>query len=192
MRTKILWLFLTFAVLIGILWQFYPLEDANKRIHQLPVAGSDFEGKDLDLTPIETSFFKGVNYIKRLYTVGEDHYFIYILDGTRNRHAVHDPTYCFRGGGWEVTKKENYPIDGGIASRYFLERGTQRKEVLLWFSDGSLQYASPYYYWWQTTLRRLTLGTSNLEPVLIVIQPLHGSNKEWNEFFEQFPQILKI
>ena len=124
--------------------------------------GPDFKGYNISLTPMEKEIFHDVNMIKRIYEIGKEKSFIYALDGTHNRHAVHDPTYCFRGSGWEIVSQDYYPIPGGNALLFKLYKQdtNQKKEALLWFSDGTHHYASPLRYWLETALRRLTLGYS--------------------------------
>jgi hypothetical protein len=192
-RAAALWIVLGLAVVLGLLWQFVKLPDADLRIHQLPMQGVGFTGYDLPLSEDELKFFANVNMVKRVYQVGDQRYFIYVLDGTHNRHAVHDPTYCFRGSGWEVVSQKPFPVEGGMGALYQLVKGKERKDALLWFSDGKERFASPFEYWWKTTLRRLTLGRSGPEPVLIVIQPLKATeDTNWNKLLQQFPELSKI
>lgn len=184
--------FLSLVIVIGIIWQFFPLTNAQARLDKIPLSGPDFSGENIPVTPQELEYLPHVNIIKRLYTVGDEKYFIYVLDGTANRHAVHDPTYCFAGGGWTVINTQDIPFQNGSASIYTLQKGDQTRRVLLWFTNGKTVFASPWRYWWETTLRRLTLGSYGQEPVLVVVQPLTPGEKNWKEFFDQFPQIILI
>lgn len=189
-----LWVFIGVAIFLGALWQFFPLPDAKNRLEDLPLTGPDFKGYNVPVTPVEKEIFTNVNMIKRIYEIGKQKAFIYVLDGTHNRHAVHDPTYCFRGSGWDIIKQEYYPIKGGTALLFQLGKkdSTEKREALLWFSDGKHHDASPFRYWIKTALRRLTLGYSGPEPVLIVIQPINTETLDWNAIFEKFPEILQI
>lgn len=190
---KVLWIGLFVAIVLGILWQFFPLKDAQNRLDALPLNAPGVEGKNLPITPLELEFFKNVNMIKRSYLIGDQKAFIYILDGTHNRHAVHDPVYCFRGGGYEILSKRPYALKNGEGSLYVISKGKEKREALLWFSDGTSHFNSPVRYWLSATLRRLTLGASGPEPVLIVIQPI-GEDKplEWDRLLQDFPQLLEI
>lgn len=185
-------LFLLFALLLGTLWQFFPLEGASKRLNSLPLKGEAFFGSILPLTERELHYLRGVDLIKRRYLVGGQEAYLYILDGTQNRHAVHDPAYCFRGGGWSILESGPFPLPQGDASLLTLEKAGEQKEALVWFSTGERRYSSSWRYWLDTTLRRLTLGRSGKEPVLIILLPERSRSLDWQAFFERFPALLSV
>ncbi|MDP1835577.1 MAG: exosortase-associated EpsI family protein [Chlamydiales bacterium] len=189
----LLWSGLTLAVILGLLWQFIPLQDASKRIDELPLYGPSFVGRNIPLSPWEQGFFKNVNVLKRVYRVGGQDLFISALDGTNNRHAVHDPLYCFRGSGWEVVEQKSLPLaDGGSVAFVKLRKGKEEQDAMYWFSNGKEHYDAPLKYWWQATLRRLSLGASSQEPILIVIQPIDKSTLDWKQLVNLFPQLLTL
>lgn len=187
-----LWIFLACAVLVGMLWQFYPLPDALKRMNALPLWGEGYIGKDVPLTPFEQSFFKDVNVIKRIYNVKGQDFFITALDGTHNRHIVHDPYYCFKGTGWTILSERPLHLPHGEATILEISKGEEKKEALFWFSDGKAPYSSAIKYWWQATLRRMTLGLSGQEPILVIVQPLHNKPVDWDKFQQQFQALFKL
>ena len=187
-----LWAGLVIAILLGLFWQFYPLPDAQTRMDALPLFGNDYIGKNIPLTSFENSFFKGVNIIKRIYNVKKQEFFIAILDGTHNRHIVHDPYYCFRGLGWTIDDERHFTTPYGHAALLTISKDKERKEALFWFTDGSQQYTSPMRYWWQTTLRRLTLGRSGPEPILVIVQPMNETPVNWDEFKASFPALFHL
>ena len=188
----LLWIGLIITITLGALWQFYPLPDAQDRLDTLPLQGETFQGKDSPLTDFEKHAFKEVNLIKRIYQAGSQKCFLTVLDGTHNRHIVHDPFYCFRGSGWKLLSKKQIPIDKGHATLLKMRRGIQRREALVWFSDGQKQHASAMTYFVQTTLRRLTLGYSGEEPLLIVIQPLNTQTLNWKALINDIPDLQKL
>jgi len=189
---NVLWILLVCAVGLGLVWQFYPLDDAKNRIDTLPLDGPDYSGKMLFLTPFEEEFFNGVNVLKRVYKIGNRQYFVTILDGTRNRHVVHDPYYCFRGAGWEILNARSVLIPGGDAKLISIEKSGEKKEALFWFSNTKEHYASPMLYWWQSMLRRLSFGLSGPEPILIMIQPLDGEKLDIKALEQQFQPIFQV
>lgn len=192
-RQTFLWLGLAIAVILGLLWQFVPLQDASERLESLPLYGPEFIGKNIPLSGWEKDYFENVNVLKRIYKVGDQNVFITALDGTRNRHAIHDPLYCLRGSGWEVLSQESLPLtDGGSIAFVKLRKDEQTQDALYWFSNGHVHYDSPLKYWWQATLRRLTLGYSGQEPVLVFVQPLDESELNWKQLFRIFPQLLSL
>lgn len=189
---NLLWLGLIFSIALALLWQFYPLPDARQKMDSLPLSGKHFIGKNEALNPFETSFFKGVNIIKRNYSINGQSYFITILDGTHNRHLVHDPYYCFKGMGWDVLNEKSIPILHGYANLITIAKDKKKKDAMYWFTNGTSTYTSPLKYWWQTTLRRLTLGYSGPEPVLIMIQPITGSSIDGKELEQAFPELFNL
>ncbi len=189
---KMLWISLFMAVLLGFLWQLAPLPDAKERLSKLPLKGIGYQGKELSLMPYEEKFLKGANVIKREYEVNGQPFFITALDGTHNRHLVHDPYYCFRGSGWEIVSENSYPLPNGSASLLEIQKGEEKKQALFWFSDGKEIYRSPLRYWGETTLRRLTFGLSGNEPLLIVVQPIGNEEINWKQFSKTFTQLFQL
>lgn len=192
-RQVLLWIGLSLAIILGALWQFAPLDDARDRFDKLPIYGPGFVGQDIALSPWEQDFFKQVNVLKRVYEVAGQRVFISALDGTKNRHAVHDPLYCFRGSGWAVVKQETVPTpDGGTIGLVTLSKDGKQQDAMFWFSDGNKHYDRPLRYWWDATIRRLTLGKSGEEPVLVMVQPIEQSQLNWKEILRTFPQLLAL
>jgi hypothetical protein len=189
---SLLWGSLAAAVIVGALWQFYRLPDAQARFEAFPLDGPGFRGEELFLSPFEEKFFKGVNVLKRLYNVDGNVLFVTALDGSGNRHVVHDPYYCFRGAGWEVLEGREVTVPAGNAELIVIKREGEIKEALVWFSDSRDRYTSPVTYWWQTTLRRLTLGFSGPEPVLVMIQPMSRKDIEVPLLVVEFPQLFEF
>jgi hypothetical protein len=191
--SKWLWIGLVFSVILGALWQLYPMPDASERMRELPFRGTGYIGQDIPLTDFEEAFFKNVGMVKRVYQVNHQNYFLTALDGTKNRHAVHDPYYCFRGGGWEIIKDQNFPLPDGEAKLVEITKGAKRKTALYWFSDGTSQFTSPWRYWWDTTARRLTLGRSGEEPLLVILQPLDDTTDvDWPNVIKTLHPVLRL
>ena len=189
---KCLWAFLAIAIVIGAVWQFFPLANAQDRLNDVPLSGQGFNGQIIPMTEFERGFFKGVNVVKRVYKVGEENFFLTILDGTNNRHVVHDPYYCFEGSGWKITAQKTLDIPGGKADLLSISKEGMDREAIFWFSDGTERYISPLHYWTQATLRRLSLGFSGPEPVLIMIQPLDEKTVDWNQALKALGPVLKV
>lgn len=187
-----LWIFLAIAIVLGLLWQFVPLSNAEERFEALPLVGTQYGGKDIPLTEFEKSFFYRVNILKRGYNVQGDGIFVVVLDGTDNRHIVHDPYYCFKGSGWDIVSEKSVPIPNGTASLVNIRKGSEEKQAMFWFGNGSVNYDSPLKYWMETTLRRLTLGFSGPEPVLVLVQPVNHQTFDWQELPKQFPSLFKL
>lgn len=191
-NNKRLWIFLAIAVILGIAWQFVPLSNAEARLDALPLVGVQFGGKNIPLTDFEKTFFYNVNLLKRLYDVKGELVVVIALDGTDNRHIVHDPYYCFRGSGWDIVEEKAISIPLGDASLVKIRKANEEKEAMFWFSNGTHNYASPLRYWMETTLRRLTLGLSGPEPVLVLVQPVNHLTINEEELSKQFPPLFKF
>ncbi len=185
------WPVLLAAVVITLAWDLVPLPDAASRLLAFPQKGLGFSSVDIPLSRVEASIYRGVKVIKRLYRMRSRSIVLVVIDGSRNRHAVHDPVYCFRGGGWRITAEQFLALPGGTAKLVKLERDGQRTEAVYWFTDGSARHASAPLYWCQTAWRRLTFGTCGAEPLLVVVQPAAGDteNVDWGSVFAQMPQL---
>jgi hypothetical protein len=188
---KILWLALALAVGLSLVWQFVPLRDAGARLDAMPLRGFGFSGRDLPLAEVETSIYQPARVLKRFYQVGRQQVILIAIDGSRNRHAIHDPTFCFRGAGWTIGNARDIPVAGGYARLLSLRKDGRSVEAMYWMSDGHSRHASTLRYWWQTTLRRLTLGRSGDEPVLFVLQPANADSLQWELLLSQFPALLE-
>jgi hypothetical protein len=171
-----------FAAVCGLVWGSYPLPDATARLNSVRPRGPGFASRELPLTDTERTILGRVDLVHRLYRIGKYDVFMTVIDGTRDRHAVHDPRYCFQGAGWRVLNEQPVSIPNGHASWISAVDGDRRLEVLFWFSDGRTAHTSMARYWRQTTLRRITLGGSGPEPVLVVLQLFGHEQPAWTVF----------
>jgi hypothetical protein len=172
-------------------WPF-SMSDAQERLNTIPLESPEFQGQDIPIKKAERELFQNVNILKRLYIIDNKEFFVTVLDGTNNRQAISDPYKCFKNFGWTIEDEQTLPIKGGYASLLEMSKEGEKREALLWYSDGNSPHSSSNRYWLQTTLRNLSFGFSGNEPVLIVIQPLEGGKIDWDKFFKDFPQILEV
>jgi hypothetical protein len=187
----ILWTALSLALALSLVWQFVPLRDASARLNALPLNGLGFQGRDLPLADVEKAIYSPARVLKRIYQVGRQQVIVVAIDGSRNRHAIHDPTFCFRGAGWTIGATRDLPVPGGYVRVLSLTKDNRHIEAVYWLSDGHTRHASALTYWWQTTWRRLTLGHSGAEPILFVLQPVNRESLDWELLLEQFPSLLE-
>jgi hypothetical protein len=192
LNRKLLWAGLAVAVALGLIWQLFPLPDAQARVRALPQSGILYAGQDLPIPPEMRMVFGKAQVLKRGYQVGGQRVIVWVIDGSRNRHAVHDPLYCIRGGGWRIVSQNPFPIRGGSAKLILAEKDGAQAESLVWFSDGNTRHASALRYWGQTTLRRLTLGWSGPEPVLITVQLAGSEVVNWRQLAGQFAPLFEL
>lgn len=188
-RQQLLWIAFAAALILGIAWTAIPLPDAGKRLDALPARGWQISSREVPLAGAENDIFRGARVIKRLYQVGGQRLVLLVVDGSRQRHAVHDPAYCFRGAGWEPTAAGTLPLPRGAARQVRLSRDGRTVEAVYWFTDGHHQHASPARCWVHQTLRRLTFGAWGAPPVLVMAQPVSGESVRWQDLLQQFPAL---
>ena len=190
MKEKVALGLFVLTALLTAAWSIYPLRDAGNRLRALPASGFNFSSRDMPLAPDEATVLGEAGVIKRLYQVGDQCFVMTVVDSTKNRHAVHDPAYCYRGAGWTVENRVAYAVPGGAAALLTLGRGSVRQQVMFWMTDDRTRFAQPLRYWWQATLRRVTLGHAGAAPVLVILQPAVAGAFDWHKLTDSFPQLF--
>jgi hypothetical protein len=188
----ILWISLLFAIVFGAAVKWFPLHAEQNRLQRLPVKGLFFSSQSLPLSQSEMSVFGQAPVIKRYYRFGRHSFVMIVVDGSANRHAVHDPLYCLQGDGWHIKSREAISVDGGQADLLRLSRNGLDREAVFWFSDGLSRHASMIRYWLQTTLRRLTFGLSDPEPVMVILQSTGNEKPDWRSLLHQCDFLFEI
>ncbi len=191
-RLKLLWIFIPCGLLFGIVWEFYPLPDASARLSSLPCSAPGIESHDIALAPAEQMNFVKTTVVRRVAMVRGECVILTVVDGTRNRHAIHDPSFCFRGAGWEISSRSVIQMTNGNALKVHLHKGEGTAEAVYWFSDGASQFSSPLVFWWKTALRRLSLGKSGPEPVLVILASAGASLPDWGEVLRAWPDLQTL
>jgi hypothetical protein len=173
-QKQILMLFsgLFVLVLLALLVRGLELPDASTRIKNFPRQGTMFQSKQVPLTDFEKDMLGTASGYKAIYLWQGLRYAFTIIDGTRNRQAVHDPRYCFRGAGWANTADRTVDFSGGQARRVELEQSGVKSEALFFYSDGENVFDRPLEYWMRATFRRWFRHLGGDEPVLVMIQPV--------------------
>ena len=187
-----LWLALGTVIALSLLWEIVPRTDASARLRRLPVSGFQLASREVPLTPVEASIYHSATVIKRIYQAGHQRCILLAIDGTRDRHAVHDPRYCFRGNGWTIGADQPQTIPGGTARVLQMTKNGQSAEILFWITEGRTRHASALRAWWQSTLRRLTFGLSGDEPVIFILQPMPGETVNWDTLLAEFPALFDV
>ena len=100
--------------------------------------------------------------------------------------------FCFRGAGWEVTGEETVGLSHGEGRLLHLRQDGESAEALYWFSDGEKQFDRPLTYWWKTSLRRLTLGSYGMEPVLVVLTSTGDGIPHWRKLLQDWPELQAL
>jgi hypothetical protein len=181
MKQRILWLTLALTVGIALGWPMIPLKSAHDRLAALPGSSPDFQARPLELSAEDRAFLGKAESAQFLIAMrGGGRLVLSVIDGTGNRHAVHDPAYCFSGAGWKIQSKTLVKLSSGDATRVSLAKGDEKSEALWFFDNGTKQFTSPMDYWLATSLRRITLGHSGDEPVLVTLRSLPGESVDWD------------
>ncbi|WOO42025.1 exosortase-associated EpsI family protein [Rubellicoccus peritrichatus] len=179
-KLLLLWALLVFAVLLTIIWEVVPLPDASRRLAAIPEHGPGFASRELPLSDLERDSLGKATALKRLVISDPGVPIILsIIDGTHNRHAVHDPVYCFVGEGWNIVEEKDIEIPSGHARYLLLERNGENCEAVYWFDDNDRRFTDPTDYWMQATLRRLSFGQSGEEPILVLMRSIPGQATNW-------------
>jgi hypothetical protein len=166
-----LWIAAFASIGCGVAWGLYPLPGAGERLHAVPLESGRFVGEDVDLTEAELAVLGRVDVTHRLYTIdSERDVYVTLIDGSRDRHAVHDPRYCFQGAGWKILEDRPLNVPGGQAAWVRAENDGEEAIAVFWFSDGEKRHASLPRYLWSSIVRRVTMGRLGGKPVLVVMQ----------------------
>ncbi|HOO46577.1 MAG TPA: exosortase-associated EpsI family protein [Deltaproteobacteria bacterium] len=192
LTNQLLWAGFSLTLILGILFDMCALPEKGSRIHLIPLKGLGFAGYDIPLTRSELSLYNHAEVIKRCYQLGKERFVLITIDGAGNRHAVHDPMYCYQGAGWHIVSKKEIPVEGGNALVLNLKRNDENREVLYWFTNRKTRHTSVVRYWIQATIRRITLGRSGQEPILVMMQSLDNESIEWREILDQFGLLFEI
>jgi hypothetical protein len=189
---KLQWAGIALTLVVGVLWQFFPLKDAGERLDSLPIAGVGFNSQNFEVTDQEREIFHDNRLLKRLVWLGGQQFYLSIIDGSKYRNAVHDPTLCFLGDGFTVERRKPIRVPGGYGEIIHLEKGEETQEIFVCFSDGEQRYSSVMRYWLQTTMRRLSLGASGEEPVRIIIQSIDKRPLKWRRLLMEFTPLWSV
>lgn len=172
--------------------QLWPLPDAAARISSLSPQGIWHRTAPVELAPWEKDFFGRANVVKQVAVVQRERFVLTVIDGSRNRQAVHDPEFCFRGAGWTVEERSDVIMDAGRARLLRLRQGATTAEALFWFSNGEEAFAQPARYWLAATWRRLTFGASGAEPVLVLLTSLDATPPQWPSVLLHWPELSRL
>lgn len=175
------WTGLILAVLVMLVWPLMPLENARARLDSIPESGNGFRARGMPLTDEDRKLLGDADAVsKAVQLQGGGGFVLTVIDGTRNRHAVHDPSYCFVGSGWEVAEKREVATTSGTALMQVLVKDGRRLEALSFFDDKGRQFSSATRYWLEAGWRRMTFGASGAEPVLVICKGVPDVPVDWD------------
>lgn len=187
MKTKtkkiLMYVAAAFAVLVTLIWPMLPMAAGQDRLSTIPLHGPDFESREIKLKEHEIRFLDGAQAIQRIVKPrGGPTLSMSVIDGSGNRHAVHDPSYCFAGGGWQIAQQSEVALSSGKALLMTLKKDGEFMEAMWFFDDTHQQFTSSVTYWMRASLRRATRGLSGPEPVLVMFRAEPGVRVDWKRF----------
>lgn len=156
----------------SVVWSTHDLSDANQRVTNLPTSGLGLRGGAVAIDEHTKVVFGRATAIRHWYDLGGDGILLTVVDGTHDRHAVHDPLVCLRGTGWAVVDQTTAPVAGGTAAVVTITKHGETRQVAWWYSDGASRWHDTSSTWWHHALRRLSLGASAPASVMVLVEPL--------------------
>ncbi len=187
-----MWVILVVAVALTILLEAFPVGSRPNPGMSLPMKAPLIYGENVELNSREMLIFGEGEVVKRLYHVAGNPIMVNVVDGKQNRHAVHDPIFCFRGAGWSIISESVMLSGKGEIRIMALSKNDEMTRVAYWFSNGERHYISPIEFWMRSFLHRATFGYWGDESVLVVIQLLSEGQKSLPQTLRYFPQLLNL
>jgi hypothetical protein len=168
------------AALTALIWPMLPMVAAEDRLKSMPLTGAEFACEEIQLSAADQEFLAGAKAIQRIVRPRRGSpIMLTVIDGSGNRHAVHDPNYCLAGSGWSVRSQKEWAMPSGQANWITMEKDGVTMEALWFFDDGEGQFTSAQTYWWRASLRRATRGLSGAEPLLVMLRVPPGESVDW-------------
>ncbi|MEM6823109.1 MAG: exosortase-associated EpsI family protein [Verrucomicrobiota bacterium] len=187
-----LWAILIIAIVISTVAPFVQVKGQIALNGELPFKAPLVVGRLIPLEPIEQKMFSGAFVEKRLYQVAGAPVVVTLATAKTNRNAIHDPLFCYRGAGWNIIQESDVSTQEGKLRIVELLKEETRTSIAYWYSNGEIQYTSPIFYWFQTFLRRLTLGKASDEPWLIFVQSVEPNSRSLVKTLNYFPDLMKL
>ena len=192
-RKRILVALVGVSLVCGLFWDQAELHSAEQRIDELPGRGFGYSIVRMELSGDQKKVYEGVAAWRMMVRAGGQDAVLFVVDGTRNRHAVHHPEFCLRGSGWTVNGSRNLAVTDSLTVRHIdMHQGDLQSDALYWFSDAESAWTSMNRYWMSATMRRVSLGLSGEEPVMIILQPVPGRPVDWKRLFDCCPALAQI
>lgn len=170
----------------------HPLPDGQERLTRLPTYGEGFALRPVAARAEDTAVF-GTAAVRRFSLACEQGSFLLtVIDGTRNRHALHDPIYCVSGAGWQVADEEEIKTSHGRVKALRLQKQGQETHLLYFFADGTRHWTSPTRTWLAQALRRASLGNSSEAILLVELQPYQKTKPDWKQVVHTLPLLSNL
>ena len=67
---------------------------------------------------------------------------VLVVDGTEDRHVIHNPAFCLMGAGKEIASERDLPLSRGNGSILSISSETSFQELAFWYTNGKSRYTS--------------------------------------------------
>jgi len=187
-----IWLWVAFGSLAfaSVLYGVFPKPDASARLAGISYKDIGYTGVELPFSQEEKEFLGPAQATKRRYRHGDTTLVMIVIDGTENRHVVHDPSFCYRGAGLSVMKQESFPLLNGEGVILTVGKGDQSAEIAYWFSDGEHRFSGFTEYIVRSALSRLSFGKIWQQPLMVTLQVETAPQFDWAAGVDKFPFLL--
>jgi Protein of unknown function (DUF3485) len=190
-KSSFVWTALLATIVAGASLDRVPLQDASPRLERLPAFAPGLATREGEVTEAERKIFGKARIFRREVALEHQGFMLTVIDGTQNRHALHDPYYCVQGAGYTITHSEKIPLLGGSACQLTVRKGTEERRLIFYFSNGKERHDSPVRAWAESATRRLTVGRSSEAQVLVLIEPL-TEGAQVSTLFSGFPHLTEL
>jgi hypothetical protein len=186
------WLIVLFVVAATFAFKVNATGQSQDALSDIPISGYGFDGRVLAFSEAERTFLGGAEAIKHEYSQANFRLVVVVVDGSNNRHAVHDPMFCLRGAGFEITNQTAFPIINGHGELISLAKGAAKQKVAFWFSNGEQRYTAFSRYLFESAVNRLTLGTIGTQPRMVTVYSVGERIPNWSSVLDRFPVLMDI
>ena len=186
------WTIVLFVMVATFVFKVNATDQQHSDLNDIPISGYGYDGRALEFSQAERAFLGKAEAIKHEYSQTGYRLVVVVVDGSNNRHAVHDPIFCLRGAGYETTGRQDFPIINGHGQLVSLAKGSIKQKVAYWFSNGEQRYTSFTRYLAESALNRLTLGTLGQQPKMVTVYSVGERIPNWSSLLDRFPVLMDI
>lgn len=155
-----------------------------------PHTSNEFANKSIEPSMAEKNFHQSSDLYKKAFHINGQNVLVVIIDGKNDRHAIHDPEFCFKGSGWSISNSRKLPINGGQGNLIRLDKNGITSNCLFWFSDGHNKYSSFSQFVAATTLNKLKIWDTKSNLRAVCIQSFPGQPVDFSRLSKDFDPVL--
>lgn len=169
-----------------------PLPDAHERVTRMATYGPGFALRPLPARTDDSAVFGTAPVRRFLLACEQGSFLMTVIDGTPNRHALHDPIYCVSGAGWQVADEREIKTNHGRVKALRLTKQGKETHLLYFYADGKRHWTSPTRTWVAQATRRVSLGNYSDAILLVELQPYQKTLPDWNQLVQTLPILSDL